>query len=144
MQEIKCYFRKIHNRLDASFNKGLRQYGLTSAQFDILSYLAQGARDQNTLTDISAHFGVKHTSAIHVLKLLEQKGFIERGRSSDARSKTITLTAQGEQMIEEIQKKGPYVNQILLAGFSEDELQLLEKMLDKIYTNINSSEFQNL
>ena len=39
-------------------------------------YLAQKTGAEITLSDIAIHFNVRHTSMIHVLKLLEQKGFI--------------------------------------------------------------------
>ena len=99
MNELKCYFKKIHNQLDAGFNRALRKYGLTSTQFDILAYLSEDTKGQTTLTDISAHFCVRHTSVIHVLKILEGNGFITKSKSADGRSKTITLTSQGQQVI---------------------------------------------
>lgn len=144
MSELNCYFKKIHNQLEASFNKALRNYGLTSTQFDFLAYLSQNGRCQNTLTDISAHFGVKHTSAIHVLKILEEKGLIEKTRSSDGRSKRITLTGRGCQIIAEIINKKPLVDEIIFAGLSADDLALLEKMLKQIYTNLESDVFRKL
>lgn len=144
MDEIKCYLKKIHNRMEANFNKVLRNYGLTGAQFDLLVYLTRNDKSGNTLTDISAHFGVKHTSAIHVLKILEKKGLIEKNKSADARSKTITLTGKGRQVMAEFREKAPSVNKIVFAGISESELELLKKMLSKIYKNIQSDEFQNL
>lgn len=144
MDGLKHYFKKIHCQLDASFNRSLRNYGLTSAQFDILDYLARHTETQNTLTDISAYLGVKHTSAIHVLKILEKKGFIAKTRSPDARSKAITLTGAGRQAIAGVMQKAPLVSRIMLAGLSDSELELLEKMLDKIDTNLQSDAFRNL
>ena len=81
MQVLKRYFKKIHNHLDASFNRALRRYGLTSTQFDFLIYLMENSVDHPTLTDLASHFGVRHTSAIHVLKILQDKGFIEPGNA---------------------------------------------------------------
>lgn len=144
MTELKCYFKKIHNQLDASFNRALRKYGLTSTQFDILAFLSENTNGQTTLTDISAHFCVKHTSVIHVLKILEKNGFISKSKSTDGRSKTITLTSRGLEVVAEIQKKSPLVSRILFDGLSESELRQLEKMLDRIYTNLESDAFQNL
>jgi len=144
MNELKCYFKKIHNQLDASFNRALRKYRLTSAQFDILAYLSENTENRTTLTDISAHFGVRHTSVIHVLKILEKNNLITKSKSSDGRSKTITLTSRGLQIIAEIKKQGPLVSGIVFAGLSENELQLLEKMLEKICKNLESDAFQNM
>lgn len=144
MHELKCYFKKIHNQLAASFNQALRKDGLTITQFDILAYLAENPQNHNTLTDIAAHFGVKHTSAIHVLKILEEKGFIRKNRSPDARSKTIVLTESGIQIVQKVQQKDPLVSQLLFDGLSEYDMQYLKKMLQTIYENLESEAFRNL
>lgn len=148
MDELKCYLKKIHNQLDAGFSKALRKYDLTCTQFDVLMYLANHTESQTTLTDISAHFGVKHTSAIHVLKILEKKGFISRNTAphthGDTRTKPIGLTRQGTQLILEIHEKNPLLNKVMFAGIAEKDLILLKKMLQQIYTNLDSDAFRNL
>lgn len=143
MTGLKCYFKKIHNQLEANFNRALRKHGLTITQFDILSYLASSGTPK-TLTDISVHFGVRHTSVIHVLKVLDQKGFITKNKALDARSKTIMLTAQAKELVMTIHQKDPLVNEILFRGLSEEDLRYLEKMLQQIYTNLESDAFHNI
>jgi len=144
MDDPKCYFKKIHNQLEAGFNKAYKKYGLTTTQLDILLYLSQDIDTENTLSDISAHFGVKHTSAIHVLKLLEKKGFIYKNAVQGTRAKPILLTDSGRQLIAEISQKRPLLDEIMFAGLSGAEQQLLEKMLRRIYQNLQSDAFKNL
>ncbi len=144
MRELKRYFKKIHNQLAANFNLALKKYGLTITQYDVLAFLNETPQERHTLTGISAHFGVKHTSAIHVLKILEEKELIVRNQSRDARSKTISLTEHGQQILAVIKEKEPLVNQILLHGLSDDDLAHLEKMLQIIDANLESDAFRNL
>lgn len=144
MNELKCYFKKIHNQLETSFNKVYKKYDLTSTQLDILMYLSQEAHTDITLTDIAAHFGVRHTSVIHVLKLLEKKGFICRHTVQGVRAKPILLTDNSRQLISDISQKGPLVDEIMFAGLSDTDRQLLEKMLRQIYNNLESDAFRNL
>lgn len=148
MNELKCYFKKIHNQLEAGFNKEYKKYGLTSTQLDVLLYLSQETGRENTLSDIAAHFGVRHTSVIHVLKLLEQKGLICKSTVQGTRSKHILLTDSGkqlgEQLISEIRQKSPLLDEIMFAGLSENDRQLLEKMLRQIYQNLKSGAFKSL
>lgn len=148
MDELNFYFKKIHNQLDASFNKKYKKYGLTSTQLDVLIYLSQDTDGENTLSDIAAYFNVKHTSVIHVLKLLEQKGFICKSTVQGTRAKPILLTDSGkqigEQLISEMKQKRPLLDEIMYAGLSESDKQFLEKMLEQIYHNLKSDEFQNL
>lgn len=148
MNEAKIYFKKIHNLLEAGFNKKYKKYGLTSVQLDVLMYLSQETDRENTLSDIAAHFDVKHTSAIHVLKLLEQKGFICKSQNKDSRSKSILLTENGKQLGErlalEIRQTSPLLDEIMFAGLSDADKKLLEKMLRQIYRNLKSDAFNNL
>ena len=146
--ELKIYFKIIHNQLEAGFNKRYRKYGLTSTQLDLLLYLSQEPARENTLSDIAAHFDVKHTSVIHVLKILERKGLVCKRPVQGARSKSILLTDSGRQLgnqlISEMSEKGPQLDKIMFAGLSEADKQLLEKMLRQIYTNLKSDAFKNL
>lgn len=148
MNELNSYFKKIYNQLEAGFNKEFKEYDLTSTQIDILLYLSQEAGKENTLTDIAAHFGVRHTSVIHVLKLLEQKGFIYKSKAQGTRARPILLTDTGkqlgEQLFSEIEKKSPLLDEIMFAGLSETDKQLLGKMLRQIYQNLKSDAFKNL
>lgn len=144
MDEAKYYFKKIHNQLEAGFNKAYKKYGLTSTQLDILLYLAQDNNTENTLSDIAAHFGVKHTSVIHVLKLLEEKGLIYKSVAPGARAKPILLTESSRQLIAEVSRRSPLLDEIMFAGLSKAERQLLGKMLGQIYQNLQSEAFKNL
>lgn len=147
MKEPKLYFKMIHNQLETNFNKAYKKYGLTSTQLDILMYLSQESDRECTLTDIATHFDVKHTSAIHVLKLLEQKGYICKSTVQGTRAKPILLTNSGkqlgEQIASEIRQRSPLLDEIMFAGLSEDDRLLLEKMLKQIYRNLKSDAFKN-
>lgn len=148
MDEPKIYFKKIHNQLEAGFNKEYKKYGLTSTQLDILMYLSQETVGETTLSDIAAHFDVRHTSVIHVLKLLEQKGFICKSTVSGTRAKPILLTDSGrqlgEQIASELKRKSPLLDEIMFAGLSEADRQYLGKMLEQVYQNLKSDAFRNL
>ncbi|MDE6887043.1 MAG: MarR family winged helix-turn-helix transcriptional regulator [Eubacterium sp.] len=143
MDELKCYFKKIHNQLETNFTRVLRNYGLTCTQFDVLAYLYYHTESQNTLTGISSYFGVRHTSVIHVLKILEKKGMISKCASADARTKTISLTQHGQQVVTKINERCPALDSIVFAKLSETQLQLLEQMLAQILENLESDAFQN-
>ena len=148
MDEPKIYFKKIHNQLEAGFNKEYKKYGLTSTQLDVLMYLSQKTDGETTLSDIAVHFDVRHTSVIHVLKLLDQKGFICKSTVSGTRAKPILLTDRGrqlgEQLASEFQQKNPLLDEIMFAGLSEADRQYLSKMLEQIYQNLKSDAFRNL
>ncbi len=148
VDKAKRYFKKIHNQLETGFTKAYKEYGLTGTQLDILRYLSENPAGENTLTDIASHFGVKHTSVIHVLKLLEKKGLIRKNPVQGTRAKPILLTDKGEslcrQIISKMERQDPLLDQIMFAGLSESDRQHLEKMLGQIYRNLESDAFRNL
>ena len=145
MKEIGFYMKIIHNQLETSFTRTFKKYGLTSTQVDVLEYIAQETKEISTLSNLATHFGVRHTSMIHVIKRLEAKGFIYRKNTAkDTRTKPIELTDIGLQIISVAKRNRLLLNQILLAGLSEDDQQSLTKMLDLIYRNLNSDAFKNL
>ena len=43
MCELRYYFKKIHNQLEAGFNRKYKKYGLTSTQLDVLLYLSKNS-----------------------------------------------------------------------------------------------------
>ena len=134
--------------MEAGFNRKYKKYGLTSTQFDILIYLLEETDREITLSDIAAHFGVRHTIVIHVLKLLEQKGLICKTKVQSGRAKPILLTESGRQLgrqlISEMQQTAPLLNEIMFAGLSEDDQKALEKMLRQIYENLQADAFKNM
>ena len=144
MDDLKFYFKKIHNQLETNFNKAYKKYGLTGTQLNVLMYLFHESSTKNTLTDISSHFSVKHTSVIHVLKLLEKKGLICKSAAQGSRTKPILLTEKGKHLVSEISQCSPLVDEIMFAGLSETEQLLLEKMLRQIYQNLESDAFKNI
>lgn len=143
MDDLRCYFKKIHHHLESGFNKAYKKHGLTGTQLDVLMYLSLKAGGEATLSDIAAHFGVRHTSAIHVLKLLDKKGLVKKS-AAGGRAKPILLTDGGKRLISEIKQKSPLLDEIMFAGFSEADMRLLEKMLVQICENLESDAFQNL
>lgn len=147
MCELRYYFKKIHNQLEAGFNRKYKKYGLTSTQLDVLLYLFKNSHGENTLTDLAAHFNVKHTSVIHVQRILEKKELICKSAVSGTRSRPIRLTERGEQLgrqiFSEMEQTSPLLDQVMFAGLSDADRQLLERMLQQIYENLTSDAFQN-
>ena len=145
--ELRYYFKKIHNQLEAGFNRKYKKYGLTSTQLDVLLYLFKNSHGENTLTDLAAHFNVKHTSVIHVQRILEKKELICKSAVSGTRSRPIRLTDRGEQLgrqiFSEMEQTSPLLDQVMFAGLSDADRQLLERMLQQIYENLTSDAFKN-
>ncbi|MFS1664370.1 MarR family winged helix-turn-helix transcriptional regulator [Streptococcus sp. zg-JUN1979] len=91
--------RKAFRTIDAKTSESFREYGLTSTQFGVLDVLyAKGPMTIGQLIDtILATSG----NMTLVIKNMEKKGWVTRVTCpSDARAFTISLTKEGEDLIE--------------------------------------------
>lgn len=148
MNETGMYLKKISVILERNRNRLLKKYDLTAPQIDTLIYLSMqesaGGVEESTLSSIADFFGVKHTSTLHVLKLLEKKGFIHREeRAPGYRKKPIFLTEKARIVLEEDKKKLEYVERVMYAGLTKEDCVMLDGYLHRIYGNLVRGIFED-
>ena len=137
MSHTGLLLKKISNRLECNRNRALKELGLTATQVDLLYYLYSHQEQENTLSDITAFFGIQHTSAIHVLKILEEKGYIfKKPTKRNPRFKNICLTDKGYPLMEKFDANIAVIHQQLFAGITESEITELDRLLKIIYNNL--------
>ena len=77
-----------------------------------------------------------NASVTRIIVLLVKSGYLERNLNPDDRRKTIlSVTADGKQVIEQVQTLVMQNRQTALAGIAQDELEILNKALRIIITN---------
>lgn len=137
MNDTGLLLKKISNRMECNRNRGLKKLGLTATQLDFLYYLYNHQEQENTLSDITAFFGIQHTSAIHVLKILEEKGYIYKEPTKrNPRFKNICLTDKGLPLMEEFDANIAAVHRQIFAGLTDTEHTELDRLLNIIYDNL--------
>ena len=137
MNDTGLLLKKISNRLECNRNRALKELGLTATQVDLLYYPYSHQEQENTLSDITAFFGIQHTSAIHVLKILEEKGYIlKKPTKRNPRFKNICLTDKGYPLMEKFDANIAAIHQQLFAGITESEITELDRLLKIIYNNL--------
>ena len=142
--EVGMYLKKIGNRLERGKNRRLKTLGLTGTQMEIMEYLHYQNGGECGISDIASYFDVKHTSVIHVIKLLEKKELIGRkDRKQGSRSRQICLTAEGEKIMEEMALGKLRIDRILMKDMTEDEKQVLQGLLQRAYENLKEEEYRN-
>lgn len=151
MNDIGLLIKKISNKLECRRNRCLKELGLTGTQMDLLLYLYSHQERENTLSDIAAFFDIQHTSVIHVLKILEEKGYISKEPTKrNPRFKNICLTDKSLSIMKRINTDISSVHEHMLYGISAKEQDELFRLLQQVYVNAeglkyetkdNSSEF---
>lgn len=138
MNDTGLLIKKISNRMECNRNRSLKELGLTGTQLDLLYYLYSHQNQENTLSDITAFFGIQHTSAIHVLKILEEKGYIyKKPTGRNPRFKNICLTDKGLPLMEKFNAGIAVAERQILLGMTDTEQTELVRLLNIIYNNLD-------
>lgn len=87
---------QLGNALVKFRNQDLSEYGLTSVQAEVISFLLKNKGEQINIQDVQSNLMLTHPTVIGIVKRLELKGliFLEKGKP-DARCTYLKLTDNG-------------------------------------------------
>lgn len=123
-------------KMGGTFTKELRPYAMTLNEWRVSSALHQ--KPHQRLSDLAHHTSCDTSTLSRVVDGLIKRGLAQRDRSSeDARAIAVSLTAKGAQLTEKIIPLAQLYERVVLSGISDDEAELLRRLLRKIYDNIN-------
>ena len=98
---------------------------------------ADSANVMVMILELESEFGITRSTASRVLRLMEQKGLVERQSvPHDARLKKLVLTERSRRLVQEMCQTGMTIDTRLLRGFSSDEVQTLYGFLDRMFRNL--------
>jgi MarR family transcriptional regulator, transcriptional regulator for hemolysin len=123
----------------AKLDERLGPLGLTQAKWLILVHLSRagGAMPQKELVE---SVGVEGPTVVRVLDGLERLGLVERcGQHADRRTKTVHLTSQAAAMLEEILLIAAGLREEVLAGVSEEDLAVCNRVVTAMLRNMGVS-----
>jgi MarR family transcriptional regulator for hemolysin len=87
--------------------------------------------------ELSERMAVQWPSLIRTLDGLEAEGLVERKiNPADKRSRRVTITGKGLAVFREVKAVLDPTRAVLLEGFSDDELRVAERLLDRFFTRI--------
>ena len=87
--------------------------------------------------DIEKEFSTNRSTTSEMLKLMSKNGLIERVPvDSDKRLKKIVLTDLGRQCSHKTEQQILKVHNLLVEGLSDDEVQALLNLCDKMINNL--------
>ncbi len=114
----------------------LKQIDLTQSQADVIVLLAHESEKVFRQRDIESALNYSNPTVTGLINRLEQKGFIvRRVDPEDSRARIISLTDKALEIIEEIYESIRQTEQMLLDGFSEEEVELLQPLMSRIAKN---------
>lgn len=135
---------QLHN-LSNMLKRHMEQYGTPSHMEDIVSqnngwilgYLADHPNQDVFQKDLENAFCVRRSTVSKVIRLMEEKGFIQRQDVPyDARLKKIVLTDEGRALHEIKKQERLETEQLLRQGVTEEELKTFFRVMEKFKKNI--------
>lgn len=135
--QIGILIKNISNIIATELNNNLKPYNITGVQARVLFYIncASGNVFQK---DIQNHLKLANPTVTGIVQRLEEKQLIERHVSSeDSRYKCHVLTDKGRDVVKSLSDySATIMEQRILNGFSENEIETLTSLLLRILENL--------
>lgn len=114
------------------------EYNLTSRHIVIAKYLHENQNKDIFQKDIEEQFCIRRSTVTSILNLMEKNGIIKRERvDCDARLKKIVLTDKAKAIHSKIISQMLDMEEMILKGIDDEELERFHKTLEKIKNNIS-------
>ena len=135
MKEVLREIGMVARALDSISNIEFKEYDLTKGQY---LYLVRIYENPGIIQErLAEMIKVDRTTAARAIKKLEIQGFIEKREDRDNQKiKKLFPTVKGESVYPFIRSEHEHSNQVALAGLSEEEVETLFSLLQKVRRNI--------
>lgn len=121
------------NSVTRAYRPLLESLDLTYSQYLVMMLLWE--KDGASVKDLGSRLYLDSGTLTPLLKRLEAKGFVARGRSEeDERVRVLNLTDQGRALKE--QAKSVPSNMLCKINLDADELTSLRRLCDKVLSNL--------
>ncbi|MFC3747057.1 MarR family winged helix-turn-helix transcriptional regulator [Paenibacillus sp. GCM10012306] len=130
-------FQIIGLKLKKRADESIKEFGLNAQQGKVIDYIYQNQDNQIIQKDLADRFHLRGASITSMLQGLEQKGFIERKiPANNERQKNIYVMPKGIELINDFQDSFQKVEEEIVQVLTEEEKQVLMKLLLKINERI--------
>jgi DNA-binding MarR family transcriptional regulator len=131
---LRAAYLALHRRSDVRF----APHGVTADQFVLLATLARG-REALTQRELARRMPSDPSTVRAMLVLLEQRGLVEReAHPTDARARTVALTAKGERAFRQLWTAGEPIRARMLGALRPGEAETLVRLLGRVAEALNA------
>lgn len=130
---LRAAYLALHRRTDTKFAK----QGVTADQFVLLATLARGGKAL-TQRELAQRMPSDPSTVRAMLVLLEKQGFIDREpHPTDARARTVRLTAKGKQKFKRLWKAGDSIRSQMFSALEPEETESLVRLLARVTKSLH-------
>lgn len=142
LQQIN-YFTNLVNRQQHNSNFKEKEILASRAQAHLLGLLL--AEDGLTQKDLSAKLQIRPASLGELVNKLQQNGYVEkRVNEKDKRVSNVYITEEGRRATEGAMQARRELVESIFFGLSEEEINQLSTLMDKLVTSIEQSSGENV
>jgi len=135
-EPILTHLKMVEHLTKRFRDEHLKQIGLTQSQADVIILLAHESDKVFHQRDIERAVNYTNPTVTGLLNRLEQKNFIVRQVDpNDSRARIIKLTDTALEILEEIYQSIRQTEQMILDGFSKEELDILMPFMSRMAKN---------
>lgn len=123
-------------------NEQLARLGLTAAQWGLLQDVYYSSQHNQELTPAAIAerlFSDRPTVSGVIQRLVDSGWLVKQPNPCDRRSQTVMLTHKAHDKISELQQLSDHILQQALKDFSAEEQRMLDKFLQRIIENVQTS-----
>ncbi|MGN0241681.1 MAG: MarR family winged helix-turn-helix transcriptional regulator, partial [Candidatus Weimeria sp.] len=132
--------KQVTEAIEKRINEQNRPFHLTLAQGRIVMYLAAKEEQTAPQSELMDLLGVAHTTMIRILQSMKNKGMIEIApNEQDHRSNDVRLLYGSPEIYKKLQDNAEDNENVLLSGFSKEEIDAFSSFLDRAYRNLISN-----
>ena len=137
--EICFLIKKIYDDINEMGNRVLKDQNLTVSQMYVLEFLKRRDGLETSVGDLCENMGVSHATAIGLIRRLAEKNMctVSTGET-DKRVRHITLVHKDTCLPDALIEKHSNVQDYLMKGFSDEEVETFVSMLYRINENLNA------
>ena len=107
----------------------------------VIGFLTENSHRDVYQKDIEEHLSIRRSSVTNLLNQMEKSGLIERRSvDGDGRLKKVVLTQKSIEIRESIDRELGKIEIKLRDGMSEEELDTLFRLLDKVKNNVEKEQ----
>lgn len=136
------YISQIKQLSNRIFGRLLKENGIedfNGAQGRILFVLWQ--KDNLTITELGEKTSLAKTTLTSMLDRMAEQGHIQRNHDPvDRRQTLITLTEKSKLLSKNYDEVSAQMNLLFYKGFSDEEINQLDKILAKVLSNLKQYE----
>jgi DNA-binding MarR family transcriptional regulator len=130
---LRAAYLALHRRSEARF----APHGVTADQFVLLATLARGGHAL-TQREFARRMSSDPSTVRAMLVLLEERGLVERHTPpTDARARTVALTAKGVRAYQRLWTAGDPVRARVLGALRPGEAETLVRLLARVAEALN-------